>query len=85
MPTTTSDSSKDEENYDTLKSVQVMLAEALASLDKWSAFDLKENELKIKQQIKAHELAHGIISEVAQAVSSAISVVDQKHLERQGQ
>lgn len=85
VPVTTQESSRDEQDYSTLKEVQSILASALFEIDKWSAFDTDEKELKIKQQIVAHRMAYQTISEAAQAVNSAIATVDQNFKDRQGE
>ncbi len=75
--------SKDEDNYDTLKSVYKVLNDSLLALDKWSAFDLREQDgLSLKQQIKAHQLAYDILAPLVGAVESAVALVDDKYKER---
>jgi hypothetical protein len=81
-PPATSSYSKDEEQQSTLVIVYKLLQESLDNLDKWSAFDLTESELKLKQQIKAHQLAYGIVSPLAQSVRDALSLVDDKYKQR---
>lgn len=73
----------DEVNFDTLKGVHKLLAEALDDLDKWHAFDLKKEEgLTVEQQIAVHRRVYQVLFPVVDAVASAIEAVDIKYRER---
>lgn len=73
----------DEDQYDTLKSVYVALKASVDDLDKWHAFDLKEEDgLDIKQQIVAHRLASDILTPLLDSVESALATVDDKYRNR---
>lgn len=75
--------SVDETNFDTLKGVHKILTEALSDLDKWHAFDLKQEEgLTVEQQIAVHRRVYEILFPVADAVGGAIEAVDNKYRER---
>lgn len=67
---------KDEEQQTTLQSVYKILKDGVVGLDKWSAFDLTESELKLKQQIKAHKIAADILTPALEAVEQALIRVD---------
>lgn len=73
---------RDEENYDTLRQVYLILQVGLDELDKWHAFDLKEKEIEIKAQIKAHQLAYDLIAPLFESIQQAMEVVNQKYKER---
>lgn len=83
MPITTSVSSTDESNYDTLKNVLGILTNALIGLDKWSAFDSEEKELKLKQQIVAHRIAYGVLSEAHELVRNTVTTIDENYKAKQ--
>lgn len=68
----------DEQEYSTLKQVQAILYQAVADLDKWSAFDTEEKELKLKQQIVAHRMSFEVLAPVLDAVNAAMQLVDDK-------
>lgn len=74
--------SVDEEQQGALRRVHAILVESIAGLDQWHAFDLVESELKIKQQIKAHQLAAGVLAPVLEAVEQALMTVDEKFRQR---
>ena len=73
---------KDEEEQSSLRRVQKILQDGLNDLDKWHAFDLTETELKLKQQVKAHQMAAAIIAPVLEAVNQALSTVDENFRQR---
>lgn len=74
-------SSTDENEYSTLLKVRNDLAADLAQLDNWSAFDLTESELSIKQQIKAHQLAYDILSPIFDALNNTVNEINIKYME----
>lgn len=74
--------SKDEEEQSTLRRVFTLLKDALADLDKWHAFDLTESELKLKQQIKAHQMAADSIGPAYEEVRQALATIDEKFKQR---
>jgi hypothetical protein len=74
--------SKDEEEESTLRRVYKSLKESYDSLDKWHAFDLTDTELKLKQQVKAHQLAAAIIGPALEAVETALQTVDANFIQR---
>lgn len=69
----------DEQNFDSLKIARQTLADALEGLDKWHAFDSTETELKLKQQIKAHQMAYNIIAPVFEMLNQAVMTIDDKY------
>lgn len=77
--------SQDEEEQSTLRRVHKILKDAVTDLDKFHAFDLVETELKLKQQIKAHQLAAGILAPTLEAVEQALATVDEKYRKRNNQ
>lgn len=74
--------SKDEDEESTLRRVYHILHNGMVELDKWHAFDLTETELKLKQQIKAHQLAADLIGPIYEAVAQALATVDDKFKQR---
>lgn len=79
LPEADKASTQDEANYDTLRAVRDALASGIYELDKWSAFDLTESEMDIKQQIKAHQLAFEILSPLLEALNGSLEAVDRKY------
>lgn len=75
-------SSTDEHEFSTLLQQRNEFAAAIAQLDHWSAFDLEGTEMTIKQQIKAHELAFGILSPIFEALNSAVNDINEKYREK---
>ena len=74
--------SKDEEDQGTLRNVYKILKDGVDDLDKWHAFDLTESELRLKQQIKAHQVAASILQPSLEAVEQALAMVDEKFRRR---
>lgn len=74
--------SADEEQYDTLRQVYLLMKKGLDDLDKWAAFDLTETELKLKQQIKAHQLAYDLIAPLFESIQTAMINVNAKYKEK---
>lgn len=68
--------SKDEEQQTTLRSVHKAFKEAVANLDSWHAFDISETELKIKQQIKSHQMAYDIVTPLLDVLTQALETID---------
>lgn len=79
LPAQAETSIADEREFSTLKQAHRLLQEGLALLHHFNAFDLTESELKVKQQIKAHQLAEGIIQPIADMVRDAILTIDSKY------
>jgi hypothetical protein len=75
-------SSTDEHEYSTLLKQRNDFVEALAQLNHWDAFDLKESELGIKEQIKAHRLAYDILSPIFESLNSAVNDINAKYREQ---
>jgi hypothetical protein len=76
---------KDEEDESTLRRVYKLFTEALAGLDQFHAFDAehrKLSELKLKQDVHAHELAYAILSPLHETLGQTLAVVDEKFRER---
>lgn len=73
---------QDEDEQSTLRRVHKILADGVAQLDKWHAFDLTETELKLKQQIKAHQLAAGLLEPTLDAVTQALATIDENFRKR---
>lgn len=73
---------KDEEDESTLRRVYKLLKQGHDNIDKWHAFDLTETELKLKQQIKAHQIADSIIAPALELVEQALATVDEKFRQR---
>jgi hypothetical protein len=77
--------SKDEEQESTLRQVFVLLQEGMSSLATWDAFTAnhrKESDLKLKQDIHAHEMAYDILAPAYDLVKQALITVDQRFRER---
>lgn len=79
LPTPVETSTEDEREFSTLKQAHKLLVEGLKQLRDFDAFDLTESELKIKQQIKAHQIAAGIIEPIEGMVRDAIIRIDNKY------
>lgn len=76
-------STRDEDNFDTLKAVYLTLKAAVDDLDRWHAFDLAERDgLDIKQQILAARIAFDTLIPVLSSIESAIAVVNDKYKDR---
>ena len=70
----------DEADITTIKMVRRDIVSAMDDLDKWHAFDLKEEEgLDIKGQIKAHQLAYEILSNALATIDNTIEQVSTKY------
>jgi hypothetical protein len=77
--------SKDEEEQSTLRRVRKILSEGLRGIDAWHAFSDGHralSELKLKQDIHAHQLASDILTPALEAVDSALAIVDEKFRQR---
>ena len=74
--------SKDEEQEPTLRRVYKLLKDGVDDLGRWNAFDLTETELKLKQQIKAHQIAASILEPALDAVTQALATVDENFRQR---
>lgn len=81
-PTPAAKFTRDEADQSTLIRVLQILREGVADLDKWHAFDLTESELKLKQQIKAHQIAMSILAPTVEAVEQALAMVDEAFKQR---
>lgn len=85
MPTQTSSqevSSTDINDFSTLAAVRNDLADSINGLDKWHAFDLKADEMTVKQQIKAHQLAYDILSPLLETIDSTLLGINQRFKQR---
>jgi len=69
----------DEQEISALRRALVDLKLGMDGLSEWDAFDLTESELKIKQQIKAHQLAYHIVAPVYEAIKSTVETIDAKY------
>ena len=76
---------QDEADNSTLLRVRTLLREAVTALDQFHAFDLTESELKLKQQIKAHQIAYDILSPLLETVEQAIRTNDTRYKQRNNQ
>lgn len=75
--------SQDENEESTLRKVYLMLKENLDEIDKWHAFERKtDSELTLKQQIKAREVAFGMVNPAFELVRDALIRVDKAFVER---
>jgi hypothetical protein len=63
----------------TPSTVRGLLADGIAQLNGFNAFDLVESELKIKQQIKAHQLAYDILAPLLETIDNTITQINSKH------
>lgn len=79
LPTPAENSVVDEREFSTLKQAHRLLAEGLDNLHSFNAFDLTESELKIKQQIKAYQVAADILQPISDMVRDAIIRIDSKY------
>lgn len=79
LPTPDEGSQQDEREFSTLKQAHKLLAEGIEQLHSFDAFDLTESELKIKQQIKAHQIAADTLQPIADMVRDAIIKIDSKY------
>lgn len=68
----------DEEDFSTLRNVYRDLKKEYDNLDNESVFDLKEDELSIKEQIAANRRAKTILEPALASLKSAIDTVKQK-------
>jgi 3-phosphoglycerate kinase len=77
--------SKDEEQESTLRQVFALLQDGMTGLATWDAFSAahrKDSDLKLKQDIHAHELAYDILAPAYDLVKQALITVDQRFRER---
>jgi hypothetical protein len=79
LPAPAETSIADEREFSTLKQAHRLLQEGIAQLHSFDAFDLTESELKIKQQIKAHQIAADTLQPIADSVRDAIITIDSKY------
>ncbi len=86
---TTPVSSKNEDNYDTLKIVQKLFRDSLDGLYRdFNAFDVLNGKPpsaaaeNLLRQIQAKQIAYDLLSPVLEAVDSAIQTVDDKYKQR---
>lgn len=80
--------SKDEDEQSTLRRVYKLLKDASDDIDKWHAFADGHrllSDLKLKQDIHAHQLAASIIEPALEAVAQALATVDEKFRQRNNQ
>ena len=83
LPEKAEPSATDVDNSDTLRVVRSVLAQGLADIDKWHAFDLTGREgLTMKQQVEARKLAYQILVPLLDAVDSAMEQVNRKYRRR---
>lgn len=76
---------EDEAQETTLRRVYKILKAGMDDLDKWHAFTdghRQLSELKLKQDIHAHELAAAIIAPALEEVVQALATVDEKFRQR---
>lgn len=71
----------DEEQFSTLEYAYKDAKRELDKLKTWSGVDLKETELKIKQQIKARDLAVELLEPIVEAMREALATVNEKYKE----
>lgn len=75
--------SQDEVEESTLRQIFLLLKDKLTEIDMWHAFERKtDSELTLKQQIKAREIAFGIVNPAFEAVRDALMRVDREFVER---
>lgn len=79
LPTQSQTSTEDEREFSTLKQADKLLADGIQRLHNFDAFDLTESELKIKQQIRAHQLAADILQPISDMVRDTILRIDSKY------
>jgi hypothetical protein len=79
LPTAATTSTEDEREFSTLKQAHRLLQDGIDRLHGFDAFDLTESELKIKQQIKAHQIAADTLQPIADMVRDAIMRIDTKY------
>jgi hypothetical protein len=79
LPGVATPSTVDESEFSTLQTVRGLLADGIAQLNGFNAFDLVESELKIKQQIKAHQLAYDILAPLLETIDNTITQINSKH------
>lgn len=78
----------DEVQESSLRRVYLILKQGSNDLDKWHAFadgHRHLSELKLKQDIHAHELAANIIAPALELVEQALATVDEKFRQRNKQ
>jgi hypothetical protein len=76
---------KDEEDERTLRQIYKVLKEGMDGLDQWHAFSdghRQLSELKLKQDIHAHQIAAAIIAPALEAAEQALATVDEKFRQR---
>lgn len=79
LPAPATTSSVDENEFSTLQTVRKLFAESIGQLNSFNAFDLTESEMKIKQQIKAHELAYDILAPLLETIDNTIMQINSKY------
>lgn len=76
---------KDEEDERTLRQIYNILKAGMDGLDQWHAFADGHrglSELKLKQDIHAHQMAAMIIAPALEAAEQALALVDEKFRQR---
>lgn len=79
---------KDEEDASTLRRIYNMFSEKLNELDQFHLFTKEAralSDLKLKQQIEAHQLAYDILAPLHETMKQALTVVDERFRERNKQ
>lgn len=77
--------SDDEAQESTLRRVYKILKSGMDNIDKWHAFadgHRQLSELKLKQDIHAHELAANIVGPALEEIVQALATVDEKFRRR---
>lgn len=74
--------SKDEQEFSTLETIYKIMRDELAELKGWQKIDLTETELKVKQQIKAHQIAVDLLEPLVESMLQALGTVNEKYREK---
>lgn len=71
-------SDQDEDDYSTLLILQGHINEAVAELHNVNVFDLKEDELNIKEQMAAYRKAEEIVTPLQILINDTVNTIKQK-------